>query len=1106
MDKDKAIRSAKLTAAGILDKARARTAVTRAGGQIAPSKYLPNVPRAVHADGGKVAYHATQEPFENYDWGRLGQSTKDNTFGTSEEDWALSLANLGPWSHEKPLSKRIGMNTDLTVMLTGKEKKFKSLDHLAQQISQHGGPAAFRKKLVSQGYGHASVDDEEFGGKSYVGLSPEHFNIIKADGGSVTRAGGQIAPSKYLPNVPRAVHADGGRIGKDYGGAMGYVPQSFAQQQEVAMVQPLRQAQRQKTSTIDTIAQLNELSKMGGTKPTAIAPSPSAASEGHPPTAGVSDTARAAFDALNKGWSGAPITVESAYRDPALNEAVGGAKGSQHLHGNAYDIDTSGWTPEAKLALATQAYNSGFRGFGFYDNNLHFDVGGQRAWGPSYHQDSIPDWAQDWTQQYVYANGGGVGKEEGGKVEQMEQPANGMHMLRMRRAGINTKEDFWTRWRDRMKATAAPNTNISAIGSKDGHFQQIDKLINFHRQDADANGIRSVLQNYGRIGPDGAKVHTLEDGSMAAALPKAILQGAGIEPTIDNASQIYHSLPDDESGRVGKAGGGEMDGVESNNQNGVMGNEIGTAPLNLAPRAQAGELPNARGIRGSIGVLQAQDEASLEGLPTKVSIPLTGGSVSAGHDPRIRQIARNYMASIGLPYNPPTKYAKVDPKRASRIAAAYDEMTDNAREPLTKASYDAMIKETMAQYHAAKNAGFKAEFWNPDTEEDPYKASPRLATEDVRNNHHMWVYPTRSGYGSDGPITAKELEENPLLRDSGETWNGQPATVNDIFRAVHDYYGHAKEGVGFRGDGEENAWRSHASMYSPLARMAMTSETRGQNSWLNYGVHGEKNRNARTEDTVFAPQKVGILPHWAHHEGAEDFMGPEEVNAMAAIRKVHGRADGGRINNNDNNPAPDIKNPMSIFPKPQRMFPEDQRPKGGQYISAHNKADVTGHKAEAATIGIGPNGKPFFQASQNAVDQTGTVGKGSATTKTNLFKQKAGWKWQDVPEGHENTETIVSVEHRGKHFYALNAHFPKGVDLARYENATSEPRLRPTTQGNVTLGPQAGSISVRGKMHPVYHHVVVKADGGAVDAALALTHRFTKNGAGAIMALKPKGK
>jgi hypothetical protein len=72
------------------------------------------------------------------------------------------------------------------------------------------------------------------------------------------------------------------------------------------------------------------------------------------------------------------------------------------------------------------------------------------------------------------------------------------------------------------------------------------------------------------------------------------------------------------------------------------------------------------------------------------------------------------------------------------------------------------------------------------------------------------------------------------------------------------------------------------------------------------------------------------------------------------------------------------------------------------------------------------------------------------------------------------------VEHRGHHHYALNAHFPKGVDLARYENSTSEPRLRPTTKGNVTKGDQVGTISVRGKEHPVYNHVIVKAGGGPI--------------------------
>jgi hypothetical protein len=250
------------------------------------------------------------------------------------------------------------------------------------------------------------------------------------------------------------------------------------------------------------------------------------------------------------------------------------------------------------------------------------------------------------------------------------------------------------------------------------------------------------------------------------------------------------------------------------------------------------------------------------------------------------------MKSAGLPYNPPTKYVKVDPERAGRIAQAYTDMKHDPGHPLVKASYAALARETLAQYQAAKRAGFKAEFWNPATERDPYEASPRLAIEDVQKNHHMFVYPTHAGYGTE-PISAKEIEENPMLANSGEHWNGHPATVNDIFRAVHDYYGHAKEGVGFRADGEENAWRSHAAMFSPLARLALTNETRGQNSWVNYGPHGEKNRKAKTEDTTFADQKMGALPAWVSHEGAEDFTSPQDIQFIHDIHKQYGRARGG---------------------------------------------------------------------------------------------------------------------------------------------------------------------------------------------------------------------
>jgi len=455
-----------------------------------------------------------------------------------------------------------------------------------------------------------------------------------------------------------------------------------------------------------------------------------------------------------------------------------------------------------------------------------------------------------------FRRGGAVGYSNGGNVGGM--------MLRMRRAGINTKDDFWNRWRDYMRAKAGPDPRLSSIMSKDSHFQRIDGMLRVHRQDADQNGLASVLNAYGR--PN-------DQGHVAARFPREIFQGMGIEPTIDNIHAAYHALPDDESGRQGFSNGGTPDDKDA-----------GSHPA--TPAAQ-GTIPDAGRVRGGTGLFQTQDETPLEGLPASVRIPLTGQVIKAGPDPRIRAMARSYMEKAGLPYNPPTKYAKVDPARAKRIAAAYDEMADNPDHPLTRASYEAMIKETLAQYEAAKAAGFKAEFWNPRTQKDPYDASPRLAVEDVRDNHHMWVYPTYAGYGSGEPISEEDARRNPMLQLTGETWNGIPVTVNDIFRAVHDYFGHAKEGVGFRHDGEENAWRSHASMYSPLARMAMTTETRGQNNWLNFGPHGEANRTARTEDTEFAPQKVGILPHWVHHEGAEDFMGPDEVEEMRRVRAAH---------------------------------------------------------------------------------------------------------------------------------------------------------------------------------------------------------------------------
>ena len=59
-------------------------------------------------------------------------------------------------------------------------------------------------------------------------------------------------------------------------------------------------------------------------------------------------------------------------------------------------------------------------------------------------------------------------------------------------------------------------------------------------------------------------------------------------------------------------------------------------------------------------------------------------------------------------------------------------------------------------------------------------------------------------------------------------------TQNEKFRAIHDVYGHGVYGNEFGPKGEEVAYGIHSQMFSPLAKIAMASETRGQNSLVNY--------------------------------------------------------------------------------------------------------------------------------------------------------------------------------------------------------------------------------------------------------------------------------
>ena len=74
-------------------------------------------------------------------------------------------------------------------------------------------------------------------------------------------------------------------------------------------------------------------------------------------------------------WVGGPIKINSFFRSPKLNTAIGGSSKSQHCHGQAIDLDdTFGRATNAEM-------------FNFIREHLDFD---QMIW--EFGDDDNPDW------------------------------------------------------------------------------------------------------------------------------------------------------------------------------------------------------------------------------------------------------------------------------------------------------------------------------------------------------------------------------------------------------------------------------------------------------------------------------------------------------------------------------------------------------------------------------------------------------------------------------------------------------------------------------------------------------------------------------------------
>jgi hypothetical protein len=240
--------------------------------------------------------------------------------------------------------------------------------------------------------------------------------------------------------------------------------------------------------------------------------------------------------------------------------------------------------------------------------------------------------------------------------------------------------------------------------------------------------------------------------------------------------------------------------------------------------------------------------------------PLAGAPDYARPNAALRGLAHEYGGQ-----DFPSRWAAVDPERGKRVAAAYDAMVHDPDDPLVAAAWRQMGDETLEQMGALLDRGYRFDFMP--NGESPYRL-PHDALADLRENKHLYVFPSEEGFG-----TINTGMSNPLLRPvrgmGRNAFGGGPFVQNDAFRAIHDALGHAPIGAGFRAEGEENAFRHHRAMFSDLALPALTAETRGQNSWVNFGPHGPANRNASPQDTIYADQKVGLMPEWVYNEGVE---------------------------------------------------------------------------------------------------------------------------------------------------------------------------------------------------------------------------------------------
>ncbi|NLX17643.1 MAG: hypothetical protein GXY45_11860 [Ramlibacter sp.] len=139
--------------------------------------------KVVDAEGRPlVVYHATDSDFDVFDMAFAGQNTDANA---SDENYA-ETARAGFWFSDRDVSDATGQDVVMPVYLSIQNpKKHESLRWLAEfAIPDAGSAAALRDELERDGYDGIEIEDEEFGGVSYVAFRPEQIKSATGNRGT----------------------------------------------------------------------------------------------------------------------------------------------------------------------------------------------------------------------------------------------------------------------------------------------------------------------------------------------------------------------------------------------------------------------------------------------------------------------------------------------------------------------------------------------------------------------------------------------------------------------------------------------------------------------------------------------------------------------------------------------------------------------------------------------------------------------------------------------------------------------------------------------------------------------------------------------------------